>query len=133
MPPFQARVVKPRISVLHAAALERARRISADMAASVIGRPRIEPELSSKSVTTVRGNRMDFSRFHDRESEGDKIMRVSRPVSSNAFFEIELPTARLLRQESPLQTVGKAHDKPLRAPHLLIEHQAQARKLIGRA
>jgi hypothetical protein len=55
-PPFQARVVKPRISTLTPQRSSVRARMSAQIAATVIGRPRIEPELSSSSVTTVSRN-----------------------------------------------------------------------------
>ena len=52
-PPFQARVVKPRISTLTPQRSSVRARMSAQVAATVIGRPRMEPELSRRSVTTV--------------------------------------------------------------------------------
>jgi hypothetical protein len=52
-PPFQARVVKPRISTFTPQRSSVRARMSAQVAATVIGRPRMEPELSSSSVTTV--------------------------------------------------------------------------------
>src|SRR3954463_2409826 len=55
-PPFQARVVKPRISTLTAQRSRVRARISALIAATVIGRPRIDPELS-------------INNFHDGVSE----------------------------------------------------------------
>jgi hypothetical protein len=60
-PPFQARVVKPRISTLTAQRSRVRARMSAQIAAMVIGRPRIEPELSISSVTTVSRNSVSFS------------------------------------------------------------------------
>ena len=50
-PPFQARVVKPRISTLTLQRSSVRARTSAQIAAMEMGRPRIEPELSSRSVT----------------------------------------------------------------------------------
>src|SRR6266550_3016669 len=52
-PPFQARVVNPRISTLTPQRSSVRARMSALIAATVIGRPRIEPELSISSDTTV--------------------------------------------------------------------------------
>ena len=49
-PPFQARVVKPRISTLTPQRSSVRARMSAQTAATMIGRPRIEPELSISSV-----------------------------------------------------------------------------------
>ena len=64
-PPFQARVVKPRISTLTPQRSSVRARISAQVAATVIGRPRIEPELSSSSVTTVSRKVASFSCMND--------------------------------------------------------------------
>ena len=64
-PPFQARVVKPRISTLTPQRSSVRARISAQVAATVIGRPRIEPELSSSNVTTVSRNVASFSCMKD--------------------------------------------------------------------
>ena len=55
-PPFHARVVKPRISTLTPHRSSVRARMSAHTAATMIGRPRIEPELSSSRVTTVSRN-----------------------------------------------------------------------------
>src|SRR5438874_8107991 len=51
-PPFHARVVKPRISTLTPHRSSVRARISAQVAATVIGRPRIEPELSKDRKST---------------------------------------------------------------------------------
>ena len=64
-PPFQARVVKPRISTLTPQRSSVRARISAQVAATVIGRPRIEPELSKSSVTTVSRKVASFSCMND--------------------------------------------------------------------
>jgi len=53
-----------------------------DIAATMIGRPRIEPELSSSSVTTVSRKVMSFSRLNESGYIGSMMMRVSREVSS---------------------------------------------------
>ena len=62
-PPFQARVVKPRISTLTAQRSSVRARMSALIAATEMGRPRIDPELSSNSVTTVSRKVVSFSRL----------------------------------------------------------------------
>src|SRR5437870_8281027 len=65
-PPFHARVVKPRISTLTPHRSSVRARISAHVAATVIGRPRIEPELSSKRVTTVSRSEEHTSELQSR-------------------------------------------------------------------
>ena len=60
-PPFQARVVNPRISTLTAQRSRVRARMSALMAATTMGRPRIEPELSISRLTTVSRNPVSFS------------------------------------------------------------------------
>ncbi len=64
-PPFQARVVKPRISTLTPQRSSVRARMSAQVAATVMGRPRIEPELSNSSVTTVSRKVASFSLMND--------------------------------------------------------------------
>ena len=64
-PPFQARVVKPRISTLTPQRSSVRARMSAQVAATVIGRPRIEPELSISSVTTVSRNSVSCSALNE--------------------------------------------------------------------
>jgi len=60
-PPFQARVVKPRISLATPQRSSVRARTSAHMAAMEIGRPRIEPELSIRSETIVSLNSVSRS------------------------------------------------------------------------
>src|SRR5450756_2426109 len=67
-PPFQARVVKPRISTLTPQRSRVRARMSAQVAATVMGRPRIEPELSNSSVTTVSRKVASFSFMNDSGS-----------------------------------------------------------------
>jgi hypothetical protein len=81
-PPFQARVVKPRISTFTPQRSKVRARMSAHSAATMIGRPRIEPELSSSNVTTVSLNGMSSSCLNDSGDIGSVITRVSRAVSS---------------------------------------------------
>ena len=60
-PPFHMRVVKPSTSTLTPQRSSVRARMSALIAATVIGRPRIEPELSISKVTTVSRNSVSFS------------------------------------------------------------------------
>ena len=80
-PPFQARVVKPRISTLTPQRSSVRARMSAQVAATVIGRPRIEPELSSSSVTTVSRNLVSRSCLKDSGCIGSMTTRTSRAGS----------------------------------------------------
>ena len=52
-----------------------------EVAATVIGRPRIEPELSISSVTTVSRNFVSRSILKDSGCIGSMIMRGRRAVS----------------------------------------------------
>ena len=56
--------------------------MSAHIAATMMGRPRIEPELSSSSVTTVSRKSVSFSRLKERGYIGSMMMRGRREVSS---------------------------------------------------
>src|ERR1700685_2703365 len=47
-----------------------------------------------------------------------------------AFFEIELPGAFLLRQEQPLQAIGEPRDDALQMRELLVEIAAQSLELL---
>src|SRR5476651_141250 len=91
-PPFQARVVKPRISTLTPQRSSVRARMSAQVAATVIGRPRMEPELSSSSVTTVSRNSVSFSALNDSVQRIDDDARQPRRVEL-AFLQVELPGA----------------------------------------
>src|SRR5258708_94146 len=77
-PPFQARVVKPKISTLTPQRSSVRARMSAQVAATVIGRPRIEPELSNSSVTTVSRKSVSFSRLNDSGCSGSTLTCRSR-------------------------------------------------------
>ncbi|MNY53561.1 hypothetical protein D3C86_1893260 [compost metagenome] len=57
-------------------------RMSAQTAATMIGRPRIEPELSISRVTTVSRNGLSLSILKDRGLVGSVMTRVRRAVSS---------------------------------------------------
>ena len=124
-PPFQARVVKPRISTLTPQRSSVRARMSAQVAATVIGRPRIEPELSSSSVTTVSRKLVSFSllerqRMHRIDDDARQPRRIE-----HAFLEIEFPGAVLLRHQAALQPVGEARDHALQMRELLVEIAAQ--------
>src|SRR5579883_1864788 len=128
-PPFHARVVKPNISTLTPQRSKVRARISAQVAATVIGRPRIEPELSMSSVTTVSRNCMSFSCLKDRGCCGSMMTRQARGVE-HALFEIELPGAVLLRHQAPLQAIGQAGDDAGKILQLFVEIVAQALQLL---
>jgi hypothetical protein len=55
--------------------------MSAQVAATVIGRPRMEPELSISSVTTVSRKLVSRSILNDSGCIGSMIIRVSRAES----------------------------------------------------
>src|SRR6185437_8921131 len=82
LPPFQARVVKPRISTLTPQRSSVRARMSPQIAAMVIGRPRIEPELSISSVTTVSRKSVSRSTLKLSACSGSVTTRVRRAVSS---------------------------------------------------
>ena len=81
-PPFQARVVKPRISAFTPQRSSVRAIISAVTAATMMGRPRIEPELSIRIVTMVSRKSVSFSSLKVSADIGSIITRVSRAVSS---------------------------------------------------
>ena len=58
-------------------------KISEHSAATVIGLPLIEPELSINSVTTVSLNSKSFSFLNDKELYGSKIIRGNLELSNN--------------------------------------------------
>ena len=60
-PPFQARVVNPRISTFTPHRSSVRARMSALIAATTMGRPRMEPELSMSRLTTVSRKPVSFS------------------------------------------------------------------------
>ena len=47
------------------------------------------------------------------------------------FVQVELPGARLLRQQPALQPVGQLGDHALQMLQLLVELLAQPRQLVG--
>ena len=104
--------------------------MSAQVAATVIGRPRIEPELSSSSVTTVSRKSVSFSRLKESGCNGSTTMRDSRAGSSMPFLEVEFPGAVLLRQQPALQPVGQPRDDALQMRELLVEIAAQPVELF---
>ena len=129
-PPFQARVVKPRISTLTPQRSSVRARMSAQVAATVIGRPRIEPELSSSSVTTVSRKFVSFSRLNDSAMHRiDDDARQPRRIEQ-ALFEVELPGAVLLRHQPALQPVGEPRHHALQVRELLVEIAAQPVELL---
>ena len=106
-------------------------RISAHIAATMMGRPRIEPELSSSRVTTVSRKLVSFSRLKDSGYIGiDDDARQARGVEQ-AFFQVELPMPVLLRQQQALQLVGQPRHHALHLGKLLVEETAQPRQFLG--
>ena len=71
-PPFQALVVKPRISTFTPQRSSVRARMSAQQAATMIGRPRMLPELSSSSVTTVSRKSASRSCLKDSAMHADR-------------------------------------------------------------
>ena len=130
-PPFQARVVKPRISTLTPQRSSVRARMSALIAATVIGRPRIEPELSISSDTTVSRKLVSFSCLKDSGMHGIGDDAGQPRGIEHALVEVELPGAVLLRHQSALQAVGQLADHALQVAELLVEVVAQAAELLG--
>ena len=83
LPPFQFLVVKPNISTFTEHLSNVLDKISAQMAAIVIGLPLIEPELSINNVTTVSLKSKSFSFLNDKELYGSKIIRGNLELSNN--------------------------------------------------
>ena len=67
LPPFQFLVVKPKISTFTEHRSKVLDKISAHIAAIVIGLPLIEPELSINKVTIVSLKSNSFSLLKDKE------------------------------------------------------------------
>ncbi len=129
-PPFQARVVKPSTSTFTAQRSSVRARISPHIAATVIGRPRIEPELSISSVTTVSRKSVSRSAFI-----GQRQQRIDDDAGQpggiqDAFFQVELPGAGLLRQQAALQPVGELGDDGVQMLQLLVELLAQPAQFL---
>ena len=88
--------------------------MSAQTAATMIGRPRIEPELSISSETTVSRNSISSSLLERQREVGvDDHAGQARRIE-HAFLQVEVPGAVLLRQELALQPVGQARDDACR-------------------
>ena len=81
LPPFQARVVKPSTSVLTPQRSSVRARMSAQTAATMIGLPRMDPELSMRMLTTVSRNSVSSSSLKAREAVGSMMTRVRRATS----------------------------------------------------
>ena len=74
--------MKPNISTLTIHLSKVLDKISAQIAATDIGLPRIDPELSIRIVTKVSLNSVSFSFLNERELKGSIITLVSFEVSS---------------------------------------------------
>ena len=104
--------------------------MSAQVAATVIGRPRMEPELSSKQ----RDHRV--AEVHVLLAlEGQGLLRVDDDARQarrveHPFFEIELPGTALLRHEAPLQAIGEPPDDGGKMQELFVEIGAKPIKLF---
>ena len=112
-PPFHARVVKPRISTLTPQRSSVRARMSAQVAATVIGRPRMEPELSSKQRDHGVAEAglllaLERERMQRIDDDARQPRRIEQP-----FLQIELPGAVLLRHQPALQPVGEPRDHAL--------------------
>jgi hypothetical protein len=99
--------------------------MSALIAAIEIGRPRIEPELSSRRVTIVSrklGVALDLvgQAVLGIDDDAGEPGRIEQP-----FLLVEVPAARLLRHQPPLQAVGELGDRALEMDQLLVEIGAQ--------
>src|SRR5258705_504166 len=92
LPPFQARVVKASTSTLTAQRSSVRARMSAHMAATMIGRPRIEPELSNSNETTVSRKSISRSILKESGCIGSTTIRESRALS-------RMPSSRSKSQE----------------------------------
>src|SRR5215469_9293110 len=101
-PPFQARVVKPRISTLTPQRSRVRARMSAQVAATVIGRPRIDPECHYGIAEVGVLLALERQRMHRIDDDAREPRRIEQ-----AFLEIELPRAVLLCHQAALQPVGE--------------------------
>src|SRR5215510_8438380 len=73
---------KPSLARLSALPGTRRESQDLDLDTTPLGRPRIEPELSRSSVTTVSRNLVSFSRLNESGWSGSTMMRESRAGSS---------------------------------------------------
>ena len=108
-------------------------RMSAHIAATAIGRPRIEPELSISSDTTVSRNSVSFSSLYDSGCSGLTTTRVRRAVSSRPSSRSNSQERVSLGHEPALQAIGHAPDHALEAMQLLVELGAQPGELYRAA
>ncbi len=118
-----ARVVKPRISTLTPQRSRRAHRMSALIAATVIGRPRIEPELSISSDDRSVGRSCVLLLL-----EGEGMHRIGHDAGPGARRRAcprrgRSPGAVLLRHQAALQAVW---------PAKLADHALEMSRAAGR-
>jgi hypothetical protein len=93
-------VVKPRISTFTWQRSSVRASTSAQIAAMEMGRPRMEPELSSSSVTTVSRNSVSFSTLKDSGVVGVRHHAGEPAGVEDAFLAVELPAPVLLRLQA---------------------------------
>ena len=130
-PPFQARVVKPRISDLDPAALQRA---GQDVGADRGHHDR--PAAHRAGIVDQQGDHrvaeLGVLLLLERQRRGgvDDHPGQARDVQ-HALLEVEAPGAVLLGQQPALQAVGQARDDVGQAGQLLVEIGAQAGQLLG--
>ena len=131
-PPFQALVVKPRISTLTPQRSSVRARMSAQQAATMIGPP-------AHAARVVEQQR------HDRVAEvgvalvleGERVQRIDDDAGEprrveRALLEVEVPGAVLLRHQLALQPVGEPRHRALQVAQLLVEEGPQPLQLVGR-
>ena len=101
------------------------------MAATVIGRPRIEPELSISSVTTVSRNSVSARACRRAAARGLTTTRGRRAASSMPSSRSNSQRAVLLGQQAALQRLASLADHGLQMDELLVQQLPQPRQLVG--
>ena len=116
---------------LHAAALQRPGENVREQAATMIGRPRIDPELSRRRVTRVSRKFVSRSRLKVSGWNRSVTTRESLSRVQNALVEIEVPRAVLLCEQAALQAICKPADGDMEDRKLLVEKAAQPFEFVG--
>ena len=99
----------------------------------MIGRPRIEPELSSRSVTTVSRKSVSFSCLNDKGCSGSTMTRVSREGSSKPSSRSNSQARFCCASNRRCSRLASRATTPWRVRQLLVEIAAQAVELFGLA